>query len=93
MFQQNHDRGWEHNEFDPQERRSSRRGKGIRLIKLPQMDRWKQCRTRRYYQAKFGGLLRVWKITPSREFEESQRLTNSEIVHIIRKQNTEHLGS
>jgi hypothetical protein len=58
--------------WHPRERRNSRRGKGIRLIKLPQMDRWPQYRTRRYHQAKFRGLVGVWKIASPREFEQHQ---------------------
>jgi hypothetical protein len=73
MFQQHHDRDWEHNELNPRERRSRRRAKGIRLIKLRQMDRWKQHRTQRYHHAKFGGLVDVWKIASLREFEQHQR--------------------
>jgi hypothetical protein len=48
-------------------------GKGLRMIKLHQMDRWKQYRTRRYHQAKFGELVGVWKIISSREFEQHLR--------------------
>jgi hypothetical protein len=72
MFQEHHDRDWEHNEFNPWEHRSGRRGKGIRLIKLRQMDRWKQYRTRRHHQAKFGELAGVCEIASSREFKSHQ---------------------
>jgi hypothetical protein len=48
-------------------------GKGIRLIQLCQMDQCNQYGTRRYHQAKFGGLIGVWKIVPSREFKQYQR--------------------
>jgi hypothetical protein len=70
MFQQHYHRNWEHNEFDPRERRSSRRGKGIRLIQLHQIGLWKQHLTQHYHQAKFEGLVGFWKITSSREFEQ-----------------------
>jgi hypothetical protein len=72
MFQQHHDRHWEHNEFDPRERRSSGRGKGICVIKLRQIGRWQLYLTRRYHQAKSGGLEAVWKIPSSREFKQHQ---------------------
>jgi hypothetical protein len=47
-------------------------GKGILLIKLRQIGRWKQHLTRRYHQAKFGELVQVWKIASCREFEQHQ---------------------
>jgi hypothetical protein len=72
MFQQHHDRDWEYNEFDPREHWSSRRDKRTHLIKLRQMDWWKQYGTQHYHQANFGGLIGVWKITPSREFDQHQ---------------------
>jgi hypothetical protein len=78
MFQHHHDRDWEHNKLDPLERRNSRRGMGIRPIKLRKTDRWKQYQTRRYHQAKFGGLGGVWKIASSRKFEQHQRQWLSE---------------
>jgi hypothetical protein len=48
-------------------------GQGNSSDKVASDNRCKQYRGQRYHQAKVGGLVAVWKIASSREFEQHQR--------------------